>query len=172
MSIYKVGGDQNGTSHLCCPSILKNCQNQPKRVSDESLHLYVPIWVLKFTLCSIQFLLDPAKVAPFQLKEILSFLSKNGEYLQFFDLHTQYLHQMKAQTILYSNLIPKMIFLDQKYFEKFDANWIICNFCLKFHKKIFLECTIFEKKIENPKILWFSLLLNTRNEIYTKISDP
>ena len=69
MSIYKVGGDQNGTSLLCCPSILKNCQNQPKLVSDESLHLYVPIWVLKFTLCSIKFSLDPAKVAPFELKK-------------------------------------------------------------------------------------------------------
>ena len=54
--------------------------------------------------------LDPAKVAPFQLKNFLSFLSKNGEYLQFFDLYTQYLHQMKAQTILHSNWIPKIFF--------------------------------------------------------------
>ena len=59
----------------------------------------------------MKFSLDPAKVAPFQLNNFSSFLSKNGEYLQFFDLHTQYLHQMKAQTILHSNLIPKMIFL-------------------------------------------------------------
>ena len=44
-------------------------------------------------------------------KFFLSFLSKNGEYSQFFDLHTQYLHQMKAQTILHSNLISEMIFL-------------------------------------------------------------
>ena len=28
-----------------------------------------------------------------------SFLSKNGEYSQYFDLHIQYLYQMKAQTI-------------------------------------------------------------------------
>ena len=78
---------------------------------------------------------------------------ENGEYSQVFDLHSQHLHQMKAQSILYSNLIPKMIFFDQKYSEKFDANWIICNFSLKFHKKIFLERTFFEKKFENPKIL-------------------
>ena len=39
-----------------------------------------------------------------------SFLSKNGEYSQYFDLHIQYLHQMKAQTILHSNLIQKWFF--------------------------------------------------------------
>ena len=60
---------------------------------------------------------------------------------------------MKAQTILHSNWIPKMIFFDQKYFEKFDENWIICNFSLKFHKKIFLERMFFEKKIGKSKIL-------------------
>ena len=101
-------GDQNGTSLLCCPSILKNCPNQPKLVSNESLHLYKLIWVLKFTLCFTKFSLDPAKVAPFQLKNFLSFLSKNGEYLQFFDLLTQYLQQMKAQTNPHSNWIPKI----------------------------------------------------------------
>ena len=69
-------------------------------------------------------------------------------------------------------LDTKNDFFDQKYFEKFDANWIICNFSLKFHKKIFLERMFFEKKIGKSKILWFSMLLNTKNEIYTKISDP
>ena len=69
-------------------------------------------------------------------------------------------------------LDTKNDFFDQKYFEKFDENWIICNFSLKFHKKIFLERMFFEKKSGKSKILWFSMLLNTKNEIYTKISDP
>ena len=102
MSIYKVGGDQNGTSLLCCPSILKNCPNQPKLVSNESLHLYELIWVLKFTLCFTKFSLDPAKVAPFQLKKISSFLSKSGEYSQFLI----YIHKKYIKWKLKPSYIP------------------------------------------------------------------
>ena len=129
MSIYKVGGDQNGTSLLCCPSILKNCPNQPKLVSNESLYLYELIWVLKFTLCFTNFSLDPAKVAPFQLKKISSFLSKSGEYSQF------------------------LIYIHKKY-----TKWKLKpSYSLIFYKKNF-ERTFLKKKLEIQKFYDFHFI--------------
>ena len=46
-------------------------------------------------------------------------------------------------------------FFDQKYFEKFDANWIICNFSLKFHKKIFWNVCFLKRKLESQKFYDF-----------------
>ena len=40
-------------------------------------------------------------------------------------------------------------FFDQKYFEKFDANWIICNFSLKFHKIFFWNVRFLKNKFRN-----------------------
>ena len=82
-----------------------------------------------------------------------SFLSKNGEYSQFFDLHTQYLHQMKAQTILHSNLIPKMIFLTKNILKNLMQIGLSTILALNSIQTLFLERTFFEKKLETKNFM-------------------
>ena len=150
-------GDQNGTSLLCCPSILKNCPNQPKLVSNESLHLYELIWVLKFTLCFTKFSLDPAKVAPFQLKKISSFLSKSGEYSQFLI----YIHKKYIKWKLKPSYIPiwyqKWFFLTKNLLQiltQIRLSAILASYSIKKN----FECTFLKKKLEIQKFYDFHFI--------------
>ena len=81
-------------------------------------------------------------------------MSKNGEYSQYFDLHIQYLHQMKDQTILHSNLIPKMIFLTKNILKNLMQIGLSAILASNSIKKFFWNIRFLKKnwKSKNFKI--------------------
>ena len=79
-----------------------------------------------------------------------------------FDLHGQYVHQMKAENILKSNLTWK----NTIYYKKFCKKWVFQNFRFIFDGIFFSKSKIF---IYNPPNLYFSLVLETQNENYMKV---
>ena len=172
MSIYKVGGSKWHIAPMLSfhPQKLSKLTKTGLRWKLASLCTYMSFEIHpmfhKIFIRSIQ------SSPIWTEKNFLSFLSKNGEYSQYFDLHIQYLHQMKAQTILHSNLIPKMIFLTKNILKNLMQIGLSAILASNSIKNFFWNVWFLKKKFGNPKILWFSLLLNTRNEIYTKISDP
>ena len=60
--------------------------------------------------------------SPISTEKNFKLFEQKWRIFTIFNLHTQKVHQMKAQTILHSNLIPKMIFSNQKSFANFDTN--------------------------------------------------
>ena len=91
------------------------------------------------------------------LLTFIEFLLFYIKYMFFFSntvlVHKQCIHQMKSQTILNSNLVPKVI-LSQNV-ENFGANWIILHSCLKFQRNFF-ETYIFQRFFLQSLILNFS----------------
>ena len=80
---------------------------------------------------------------------------KNGEYSQFFDSHTQHLHQMKAQTILHSNLIQKIIFLTKNTLKNFMPIGLFAILVSNSKKKKFWNVYFLKKKLEIQKFYDF-----------------
>ena len=151
MSIYKVGG---GSKWHIAPMLYFHPQKLSK------LTKIGLIWKLASLCTYMNFEIHPmfhkifirsSQSSPIWTENFfLSFLSKNGEYSQYFDLHIQYLHQMKAQTILHSNLIPKMIFLTKNILKNLMQIGLSAISSSN-SKKNFLERMFLEKKLEIQK---------------------
>ena len=105
-------------------------------------------------------LLWPRKFAHFRYSDFWKFI--------IFDLHGQYVHQMKAGNILNANLTQK----NTIWFEKLGENWF-------FKKKFSVSLRFFFRNanfskffINNPQNLYYALVLNTQNKNYMKVRHP
>ena len=135
-------------------------------VSNETCNLYTPIEALKKhpRVCSFAVTWQQSKVV-WQGK-YFSFLHDNFQKFVIFHLYGQHIHQMIAENILNSNLRRKSTFADE-FLRKLDFQKFSLLFCWR-KKKFEL---IFSKVFwyNPPKKLCFSVVLNTKNDIYMKV---
>ena len=102
----------------------------PIMVSNETLHLFIPIETLKRTrFCS--FVVGLHLVQLLWLWKISSFGTEIFKNSQFFYLYGQYIHEIKVKNILNSILRRKSTIV----FNFFCKNWIFKNYRLYFDEK-------------------------------------
>ena len=84
-------------------------------------------------------------------QKFFSFRHENFWKFIIFDLHRQYVHQMKAENILNSNLTSKNTICYKK-----NHNFFFSKFSLQFRQNFFFRTQIFQKFFLQPQKIIFS----------------
>ena len=88
--------------------------------------------------------------SPISTEKNFKLFEQKWRIFTIFNLHTQKVHQMKAQTILHSNLIPKMIFLTKNILKNLMQIGLSAILASN-SKKFFFGMYIFGKQIWKSK---------------------